>query len=128
MTYSLLQPLPSADPHETGFPPIVVRERLIRSLAQAPIALLVAPAGYGKSMLLSQWEQHDARPFAVVPLREGHNDPGRLLESIVRALADVVPIADDVFNALAQPAGLTVLDRLVGSLATCDPFVLALDD
>src|SRR4051794_32261439 len=131
MTYSLLQPLPAADPHETGFPPIVVRERLIRSLAQAPIALLVAPAGYGKSMLLSQWGEHDARPFAVVALREGHNDPGRALESIVRALADVVPIADDVFIALSRPAGLIVhevLDRLEHSLATCDPFVLALDD
>lgn len=129
MTYSLLQPLPAADPCETGFSPIVVRERLIRGLAQAPIALLVAPAGYGKSMLLAQWEQHDARPFAVVALREGHNEPERLLESIVRALAEVLPIGDDVFVALASLAGVQeVLDQLEHSLATCDPFVLALDD
>ncbi len=131
MTYSLVQPLPAAATRVTGFPPIVVRERLIRSLAQAPIALLVAPAGYGKSMLLSQWEQHDARPFAVVALRDAHNDPGWLLESIVRALAAIVPIADDVFVALSRPAGLgvhDVLDRLERSLASCDPFVLALDD
>ena len=113
---------------------MVVRERLVRSLAQAehaPIALIVAPAGYGKSMLLSQWEQHDARAFAIVALREGHNDPGCLLESIVRALADVVPIADDVFIALSRPTGLVVhdvLERLDRSLAIGDPFVLALDD
>ena len=64
------------------------------------------------------------------PLREGHNDPGRLLESIVRALAEVLPIADDVFVALARPAAVVheVLDQLEHSLATCDPFVLALDD
>ena len=131
MTYSLLQPLPAADPSANGPAPMVVRERLIRGLSQAPIALLVAPAGYGKSILLAQWEQHDARPFAVVPLREGHNDPGRLLESLIRALAEVLPIADDVFVALARPAGSIVhevLDKLEHSLATCDPFVLALDD
>ncbi len=131
MTYSLLQPLPAADSPANGSPRIVVRERLLRRLAQAPLALLVAPAGYGKSMLLSQWEERDARPFAVVALRDGHDDPGRLLESIVRALAEVVPIGDDVLIALARPAGPSVhdaLDRLERSLATCDPFVLALDD
>jgi len=75
MTYSLLQPLPAADPCATDSPPVVVRERVIRGLKQAPVALLVAPAGYGKSMLLSQWAQRDARPFAVVALREVTTSP-----------------------------------------------------
>ena len=40
--------------------------RLVTSTA--PVALLVAPAGYGKSALLAQWEARDERPFAWAPL------------------------------------------------------------
>src|SRR5918997_1232562 len=45
----------------------VRRDRLIRTLVQssaAPFVLLRAPAGYGKTTLLSQWSQRDDRPFA----------------------------------------------------------------
>ena len=49
---------------------LVDRPRLARRLvtSTAPVALLVAPAGYGKSALLAQWEARDERPFAWAPL------------------------------------------------------------
>ncbi len=31
--------------------------------SEAPIALVVAPAGYGKTTLISEWETRDERPF-----------------------------------------------------------------
>ena len=50
------------DPAGSG---LVPRARLVRQLvtSDAPIALVVAPAGYGKSTLISEWETRDERPF-----------------------------------------------------------------
>ena len=115
-----------------GFAPgMVVRERLIRSLSQArdtPVALLVAPAGYGKTTLLTQWSGHERRPFASVAARQADNDPAHLLESIARALSEFVPIDDDVFIALSTPGAARVAEALARSLEACPrAFVLALD-
>jgi LuxR family transcriptional regulator, maltose regulon positive regulatory protein len=54
-----------------GLPPsrapgLVPRARLVGRLQEArdvPLALLVAPAGYGKTTVLSEWAERDPRPF-----------------------------------------------------------------
>src|SRR5689334_5419226 len=55
------------------------RDGLLRDLAavadDVPLVLLVAPAGYGKTMLLRQWADEDDRGFGWVQLRESDNDP-----------------------------------------------------
>jgi LuxR family transcriptional regulator, maltose regulon positive regulatory protein len=113
---------------------LVDRPRLIRRLvgsAHLPLALLVAPAGYGKTTILSQWAEQDRRPVAWVRLDEGDDDPRRLLASIASVLGEVEPIDHDLRAALGAPrprvadlrAGLI---RLLES-RTC-PFVLVLDD
>src|SRR3954469_16310702 len=115
-------------------PRTVVRERLIRALAQtsdAPVVLIVAPVGYGKTTLLSQWARHDSRPFGVVAMRTADNDPRHLLESIARALSELAPVEEEVFIALSRPGGShagAVLAPLGRWLAGREPFVLALDD
>ncbi len=55
----------------------VERPRLQRRLEEssAPVVLLDAPTGYGKSVLLAQWAAADPRPFASVTLGDEHNDP-----------------------------------------------------
>src|SRR6187431_2910523 len=138
MSGSLTQSPPA--PRESAAPSIarraraVMRERLIRDLSQArdtPVVLIIAPAGYGKTTLLSQWTRHESRPFALVTLRAADNDPAHLLESIARALSEVAPVGDEVFIALSRPGGTHaagVLGPLGRSLAGCEPFVLALDD
>jgi LuxR family maltose regulon positive regulatory protein len=63
-----------AVPDELGWrrplpPGLVGRPRLVRPLAAAPdagVAVVVAPAGYGKTTLLRQWEETDPRPFEWV--------------------------------------------------------------
>jgi ATP/maltotriose-dependent transcriptional regulator MalT len=47
----------------------VRRDRLVRTLMQSagPFVVLRAPAGYGKTTLLSQWAERDDRPFAWIP-------------------------------------------------------------
>jgi LuxR family transcriptional regulator, maltose regulon positive regulatory protein len=114
---------------------LVSRERLVGRLLDAqdvPVALIVAPAGYGKTTLLSQWAERDERPFAWVALDAEDNDPSNLLSAIAAALDAVEPIGWDVFDALASPRldrATVALPRLVRSLGHRErPVVLALDD
>src|SRR5215213_5696299 len=65
----------------------VARPRLVRRLSEAreaPFALLVAPAGYGKTTLLSEWAAGDGRRFAWIDFGAGDGDPARLLAAAKR--------------------------------------------
>ena len=75
---------------------LVDRPRLARRLvtSTAPVALLVAPAGYGKSALLAQWEARDERPFAWAPLPARPAARGGAIASIGAALRGVGALHD----------------------------------
>ena len=94
--------------------------------------LLVAPAGYGKSTLLTDWAQQDERTSAWLTLDERHNDPALLLGAIASILDTIEPIGDEVFAPLSTPrSGISnvVVPRLCTALASREkPFVLILDD
>ena len=78
-------------------PSHVPRPRLVQALTEPggpPVAVLVAPAGYGKTTLLVEWSEHDERPFAWVTLDERDNDPRRLLASARRAIVAVAGRGD----------------------------------
>ena len=114
---------------------IIPRERLVSRLTQSgesAIVLISAPAGFGKSTVLAEWEPADPRPFAWLTLAERHNDPVLLTESIAGALAKLAPVGEDVYLALngAKEGALNVaVPRLLESLHRGDaPMVLALDD
>jgi LuxR family maltose regulon positive regulatory protein len=116
-------------------PGTVHRYSLIRRLewgTPCPVVTVVAPAGFGKTTLLSQWAEHDGKPFAWVSVEEPDNDPKVLLTYIAEALDAVEPISGRVFDALASP-GNSVLGSAVPRLASAfasmtSPAVLALDD
>src|SRR5215218_7574367 len=65
---------------------LVPRPRLITRLAGDPsvrVALLVAPAGYGKTILLSEWARRETRPVAWVTLEPADgDDPERLARAV----------------------------------------------
>ena len=94
--------------------------------------LIVAPAGFGKSTVLAEWEGADPRPFARLTLGERHNDPVLLTESIADAAAELAPVSEDVYLALngSKEGTLKVaVPRLLESLpGSGSPMVLALDD
>jgi len=78
-------------------PGLVSRTVLInklRATTTIPVATVVAPAGYGKTTLLSQWAARDSRPFAWVTLDERDNDPVVLLRHIAAALMRDQPLDD----------------------------------
>ena len=70
----------------------VPRPRLLRRLQgadEASVILLAAPAGYGKSTLLSDWAQRERRPVAWLTLSAEDNDPEVLLERLAPALTQL---------------------------------------
>ena len=116
-------------------PAAIPRARLVSRLlgaADASTALIVAPAGYGKTTLLSEWDAADERPFVWVTFDDRHNDPAFLVGSIASALDEIEPIDRAAFEALAtlRPSiSKVVVPRLVESLRGRERrFVLVLDD
>jgi LuxR family maltose regulon positive regulatory protein len=97
-----------------------------------PIAILTAPAGYGKTTVLAQWAVRDSRPFAWVSVDDRDNDPIVLLRHVALALHGIEPLAQDVLETLAAPGPsvwTSAIPRLGSALATfAEPVVLVLDD
>ncbi len=87
---------PSARRH--GFVP---RARLVARLLEptyVPLVLLVAPAGFGKTTLLAEWAEGDARPFTFVtpdPDRNGLAPVSALRRAIADHECPTVVVVDD---------------------------------
>ena len=121
--------------HPVIRPGTVRRSALIARLTDEdtrPIVSVVAPAGYGKTTLLSQWAEADGQAFAWVSVDEKDNDPKVLLSYLAEALDAVQPVGSRVFDALASPASSvpgSVVPRLGSAFAAMTvPVVLVLDD
>ena len=104
----------------------------LRKGGSFPVLSVVAPAGYGKTTLLSQWAERNGQAFAWVSLDERDNDPKVLLTYVAEALDAVEPIDQRVFDALASPGSSvpgSVVPRLGSALASMtSPVALVLDD
>src|SRR5215469_9751390 len=116
-------------------PGTVCRAALVERLARddlRPVVSVVAPAGYGKTTLLSQWAERDGPAFAWISVDDRDNDPTVLLTCVARALDQVEPIGERVFDALASPTSSVpgaVVPRLGAAFAAMtSPVVLVLDD
>ena len=104
-------------------------ERLSQILAYR-LTLVCAPAGYGKTTVVSQWLEQSGIPAAWLSLDESDNDPVCFGQYLAAALRAVVS-ADQVNLPVGIPVvqGDDRLDLWMNALAECvDPFVLALDD
>jgi LuxR family transcriptional regulator, maltose regulon positive regulatory protein len=116
-----------------GRPESVPRTALVNRLRAAgafPIVLVVAPAGYGKTTLLSQWAARDARPFAWVSVDERDNDPFVLLRHVAAALDRIEPLGAHMTEAFERPESPVwdaMVPRLSAVLASRSPFVIVLD-
>ena len=88
-------------------PKVVLRPRLIERLNEGlhrKLTLISAPAGFGKTTLVSEWVADCERPTAWLSLDEGDNDPTRFLTYLVAALQTIAPtIGEGVLAALQSP-------------------------
>lgn len=114
----------------------VGRPRLIDKLntgLDKALILVSAPAGYGKTTLVSGWLRELGIPSAWLSLDEDDNEPRRFLEYFVAALAGIVPgIPADAARMLpgTAPAALeALLTVLINEISLqSKPLVLVLDD
>ena len=97
------------------------------------LTLISAPAGFGKTTLVSEWVAGCGRPAAWLSLDEGDNDPTRFLTYLISALQTIAPkIGDGIFVTLQSPqpppseALLTTLLNEISAIS--DNFILVLDD
>ena len=115
---------------------LVRRPRLTVALSKAltsSLTLVSAPAGYGKTTLVSGWLRDSDVTASWLSLDDGDNDPIRFLQYFITALHRVVPrIRLDLLEVLreAQPAPFdALLNIIVNEIARrATPFVLVLDD
>jgi LuxR family maltose regulon positive regulatory protein len=116
-------------------PGAIGRSLLVERLARGdprPIVSVVAPPGYGKTTLLSQWAEANGQAFAWVSVDEADNDPKVLLSYVAEALDAVEPLDGRVFDALASPSSSvpgSVVPRLSSAFwSITAPVALVLDD
>ncbi len=129
-------------------PNVVVRSRLLERLNAGlyrQLTLISAPAGFGKTTLLSAWLAGCKRPAAWLSLDAGEHDPARFLTSLIAALQTIVPhVGERVVGVLQSPqppptealltvllndlTDLTDLTDLKTTTTSADPFILVLDD
>jgi ATP/maltotriose-dependent transcriptional regulator MalT len=125
-------------------PKVVLRPRLIERLNEAlhrRLTLISAPAGFGKTTLVSEWVASCEQPVAWLSLDEGDNDPARFLTYFIAALqtltlhkADGIAanIGEGLIRVLQSPQHPpieSILTTLLNEITTVtNKFILVLDD
>jgi LuxR family maltose regulon positive regulatory protein len=117
-------------------PSCVLRPRLVARLDKGihgKLVLVSAPAGFGKTTLVSEWLQRGERPSAWLSLDEGDNDPVRFLAYLVAALQQVNAewgrSVQAALGARELPAIAGLVVELINEIVASDAdFVLVLDD
>ena len=117
---------------------VVLRPNLIARLnggLNRKLTLISAPAGFGKTTLVSEWTAQCERPVAWLSLDEGDNNPTCFLIYFVAALQTVAPKIGETALGILQapqsqpPSTETILTTLLNEITTIkDGFVLVLDD
>jgi LuxR family transcriptional regulator, maltose regulon positive regulatory protein len=122
--------IPSMRPNQ------IIRPRLddlLNGGLEKTLILVSAPAGYGKSTLVSRWLKETGIPSAWLSLDAGDNDPVRFLRYLLTALQPVAPGAGGNFPDMLQGAQPNQFENVINLLtnelaASADQLVLVLDD
>ncbi len=118
-------------------PAMVSRQRLVGKLADAASdksAILVsAPAGFGKTTLVSEWLAGNITPTAWLSLDKGDNEPSLFINYLIAALqkidANINKASTSILRSPQPPPITTLLINLINDISVIPvDFVLVLDD
>jgi LuxR family maltose regulon positive regulatory protein len=117
-------------------PSTIRRPHLIERLNEGTrreLTLIAAPAGFGKTTLVSEWAAVSERPVAWLSLDEGDGEPTRFLAYVVAALQTIDPSIGrrvlGLLNAPQPPPTESILTALLNEVTTTsDSVALVLDD
>jgi LuxR family maltose regulon positive regulatory protein len=119
-------------------PNMVPRPRLIGRLDEGlqlehRLTLVSAPAGFGKTTLISEWLHNGDRPVAWITVDEGDNDPFQFLDYLIAAFQQVDMHIGQTAQQLSQspqlPPTQALLTSLINDISENDvPLTLVLDD
>jgi LuxR family transcriptional regulator, maltose regulon positive regulatory protein len=121
-------------------PPIrstqIVRPRLLELInggMERSLILVSAPAGYGKTTLLSSWLRETQIPSAWLSLEDGDNDPIRFLQYLIATLSPFTSGFEaevpGIFQGNQPSQFEIVINQLVNELVSFpETFILVLDD
>ena len=120
-------------------PHLVPRQRLLAQVDEGlsrRLTLISAPAGFGKTTLLSEWRASSAGqrwPLTWLSLDESDSDPVRFLAYVVAALQQIDPAIGHATQAMLQspqpPPPEVLLTALINDVANvAAPCALVLDD
>jgi len=97
---------------------LVRRSRITRALTDGiengrKLTLISAPAGFGKTTLVSGWIEGNNIPAAWISLDEGDGDPARYLTYLIEALQTLIAgVGDGVLAALQSSQPVSPNDLL----------------
>jgi len=114
----------------------VVRTRLIECLGQIEqkaLTIISAPAGFGKSTLLTEWVSQTSLLVAWLSLDNGDNDPYRFLSYLIAALESIQEEVGDEAKQLMRSQQVLqphiILASLINHLGkVTEPYAFVLDD
>src|ERR1700755_2373670 len=89
-------------------PKVVFRSRLIERLNEGlhrKVTLISAPAGFGKTTLVSEWVTGCDLPVAWLSLDQSDSDPVRFLTYFVAALRAIAPNIGEGILSVLQSSG-----------------------
>jgi LuxR family maltose regulon positive regulatory protein len=114
----------------------VNRTKIIQQLEnniEKPLSIVSAPAGYGKSVTVSQWLEQTRALYAWISLDEEHNDLRTFLAYITAAIEKIsrgsLEKTSTFLNAATLPPLNVILTSLINELDLIEQqFILVLDD
>jgi LuxR family maltose regulon positive regulatory protein len=116
-------------------PSLVPRPHLIEKLNKGlhrKLTLISAPAGFGKTTLVSEWIAGGERPSAWVSLDERDSDLTRFLAYFVAALQKIFPTFGEqllgIFESAQLPPTESILTTLLNEIVALPEALVVLDD
>ena len=117
-------------------PELVSRPQLVKRIntgLHKNLTFISAPAGFGKTTLLSEWAIESPRPVTWLTLDESDNDVNRFFSYLVSALKSIDERIGRTIHPLLHapqiPPAKSLVTILINNISPIDtPFTLVLDD